>query len=67
MCFPHSSLEWYQKKVIEVGNIEMSKIEMKKEKVYQNNCSGIGLVDYGVENESGKIDVELLEKFKTMT
>ena len=37
---------------------------MKKWKVYQNNYSGIGVVVYGVENESGKIDGDLLDSFK---
>ena len=37
---------------------------MKKEKIHQNNYSGIGAVVYGVENESGKIDGYLLESFK---
>ena len=42
----------------------MSKIEMKKEKVCQNNNSGTGTVVCGVENESGKIDRDSLEWFK---
>ena len=54
VCVPHSSLELCQQKVAEVGKIETTKIEMKKEKLYQNNYSGIGVVLYVVENESGK-------------
>ena len=43
-CVTYSSLEWCQQKVAEVGQIKM-----KKEKLYQNNYSGIGIVVYGVE------------------
>ena len=50
VCVPHSSLEWYQEKVAQVGQIERSKIEIKKEKVHQNNYSGLGVVVCGVEN-----------------
>ena len=46
----HSSLEWYQQQVAEVGKIKKSKIEIKKEKLCQNNHPGLGVVFYGVEN-----------------
>ena len=36
-CVPCASLEWYQNKVIEVGNIKGSKMESKKGKVCQND------------------------------
>ncbi len=63
-CAPYSSLESYQKKLVEVGKMVTSKIEIKREKVDEKNYSGIGVVVYGVENEIGKIDENLLESFK---
>ena len=50
VCVPCSSLNWYQQKVAEVGKIKKSKIEIKKEKLCQNNHPGLGVVFYGVEN-----------------
>ena len=35
-----------------------------KEKVHQNDCSGLVLVVCGVENESELMDKDLLERFK---
>ena len=49
--------EMVSKKVAEVGNIEITKIEIKKEKVCQNDYSGIGVVVYG-----WKMKVEKLMK-----
>ena len=58
-CMPHWSLNWYHRKVVEVG-----KIEIKKEIAHQNKCTGLGLVAYGIENESESIDTKLVEIFK---
>ena len=54
MCVLHSSFEWHQQKLSEVGKIKKSKIELKKETVHQNNYSGLGTAVYGVENEIEK-------------
>ena len=37
VCAPYSSLESYQQKVSEVGKNKKSKIELRKDKVCQNN------------------------------
>ena len=44
--------------------VEVGKIEIKKETVCQNKHSGLGLVAYGILNESESIDNNLVESFK---
>ena len=63
VCVPYSSLEWY-KKSSRSWSYWNVKIWNEKRKVHQNNYSGIGVVVYGVENESGKIGGDSLESFK---
>ena len=63
-CLPCYSLEWHHDKVAEVGEINKLKIEIKKEMVYQQNYSGLGLVVYGAEQESENTDKRLMETFK---
>ena len=63
-CLPHCSLKWCHDEVTKVGDTNRLKIEIKKEMVHQQNYSGVGLVVYGVEQESENIDKKLMESFK---